>query len=94
MESDIKRVIGASGKTGGKVVGRYVITEDQKIELHLEQFQREFRHMVEFALRIAPYSESELMKKDDLTFFRIVNECEKREREAVERLEKQENERS
>jgi len=33
----------------------------------------------------------DIMKMDYLTFFRVVNECEDREKEAVDRLEKQSN---
>lgn len=91
MESDIKRVVPRNGAASGKVVGRYYIAEDKRIELHIEKFIREFRHMVEFVLRVSPYSLPDIKKLDYLTFFRIVNECEQREREAVERLEKQEN---
>jgi hypothetical protein len=92
MEADIRRVVGRGGETGGKVVGRYYIGEDKKIELHIEKFAREFRHMVEFVLRSSPYTLPDIKKMDYLTFFRVVNECEIREREAVERLEKQGNE--
>ena len=91
MESDIKRVVRSGGDRGGKVVGRYYIAEDKRIELHTEKFEREFRHTVEFVLRSSPYSMPDIMKLDYLTFFRIVNECEIREKEAVDRLEKQSN---
>jgi hypothetical protein len=33
----------------------------------------------------------DVMKLDYLTFFRVVNECEAREKETVDRLEKQSN---
>jgi len=89
MESDIKRVVGRNGAAGGKVVGRYFIAEDKRIELHIEKFSREFRHMREFVLRVSPYTLPDIKAMDYLTFFRVVNECEQREREAVERLEKQ-----
>lgn len=91
MESDIKRVTRTGGPGGGKVVGRYYIGEDKRIELHTEKFEREFRHTVEFVLRSSPYSLPDIMKLDYLTFFRIVNECETREKENIERLEKQGN---
>jgi len=89
MESDIKRVVGRNGAAGGKVVGRYFIAEDKRIELHIEKFAREFRHMREFVLKFSPYVSTDIKAMDYLTFFRVVNECEQREREAVERLEKQ-----
>ena len=91
MESDISRVIRKGGKGSGKVVGRYYIGEDARIELHIEKFEREFRHTVEFVLKTSPYSMPDIMKIDYLTFFRVVNECEDREKEAVDRLEKQSN---
>lgn len=90
MESDIRRVVGAGGARSGKVVGRYFIESDTgRIELHIERFEREFRHMVEFVMRTSPYSKADISKLDYLTFFRIVNECEQREKEAIDRLEKQ-----
>lgn len=87
MEADFRRVVPAKGERGGKVIGRYFAGEDGRIELHLEKFEREFRHTLEFVLRTSPYSEAGILKKDYLTFFRIVGECEQREREAVARLE-------
>jgi len=47
--------------------------------------------MVEFVLRVSPYQMADIKKLDYLTFFRVVNECEQREREAVERLENKDN---
>jgi hypothetical protein len=92
MEADISRVIRKGGKGSGKVVGRYFIGEDARIELHLEKFEREFRHTVEFVLNHSAYKTmQDVMKLDYLTFFRVVNECEAREKETVDRLEKQSN---
>ena len=92
MESDIKRVIRTGGKGGGKVVGRYFIGEEKKIELHVEKFEREFRHTMEFILNHSAYKHmADVFKLDYLTFFRVVNECEQREKENIERLEKQGN---
>lgn len=47
--------------------------------------------MVEFVLRTSPYRMPEIKEMDYMTFFRVVNECEQREKEAVERLENKEN---
>ena len=40
-------------------------------------------------LKASPYQLSDLMKLDFATFFRLANECEDREKEAIDRLEKQ-----
>lgn len=47
---------------------------------------------MEFVLNHSAYKTlPDVMKLDYLTFFRVVNECETREKEAVDRLEKQGN---
>lgn len=91
LESNLKRIIRPGKQRSGKVVGRYYIAEDEggRIELTLDKFNREFRHTVEFVLEKSPYQMPDLMRLDCLTFFRLVNECEQREREAIDRLEKQ-----
>lgn len=90
MVNSLKRVIRAGEPGGGKVVGRYFIAKDaRRIELTLDKFNREFRHTVEFILRTSPYELKDLMALDYMTFFRVANECEDREKEAIDRLEKQ-----
>lgn len=92
MEADVARVTRSNGERSGKVVGRYYIGDDKKIELHLEKFEREFRHTVEFIMNHSAYkTKQDVFGLDYLTFFRVVNECEQREKETVERLEKQSN---
>lgn len=43
-------------------------------------------------MRVKPYTESDLMRKDFLTYFDILQEAEEEERRAIERMEKQNNE--
>lgn len=89
MESVLARIARTNGERRGKIVGRYYIGEDSRIELNIEKFERDFRHTVEFVLKTSPYQLSDLMKLDFATFFRVANECEDREKESVDRLEKQ-----
>lgn len=46
------------------------------------------RHGIEFIMRVKPYTERDLLRKDYLTFLKILKECENEEKKAVERLEK------
>jgi len=40
-------------------------------------------------MRIKPYSESDLLKKDFLTYFDILHDAEEDERKSIERMNKQ-----
>jgi len=40
-------------------------------------------------LRVTSYSESDLLKKDFLTFLKILKESEKKETDAINRIEKE-----
>lgn len=52
--------------------------------------ENDFRLNCEFILSHKPYSESELMRKDVLTFFRLIKEAEKSEKEQIDRMNKTE----
>jgi len=43
---------------------------------------------MEFIMRVKSYTEQDLLKKDFLTFLKLLKESERQETEAVERLEK------
>jgi len=82
MAADFKRVIRPGGPERGQVVGRYSI-EGGKVELLIEKFETDFRRSMEFILSHSPYTESDLRRKDFLTFFRILGDCEAAERDRV-----------
>ena len=50
----------------------------------------DMRRATEFILRVKGcYTESDILKKDYLTFFRLLDEAESEERENIARMEKQ-----
>lgn len=52
--------------------------------------QRDIRLATKFILRVnGVYTESEIMRKDYLTFFRMLDEAEIEEKENIARMEKQ-----
>jgi len=54
-----------------------------------DRVDRDLHHAMEFIMRVKPfYREDDLAKKGFLTFFTMLDECERMEREAVERMEK------
>lgn len=57
--------------------------------MYTDVVDTDVRMACEFILRHKPYTESELLRKDVLTFFRLISECEDAEREQIERLQKQ-----
>lgn len=52
-----------------------------------EKADNDLRHAIEFILRYKPYTESDIMKKDYLTFLRILKEAEIKAQAEIDRLE-------
>ena len=51
-----------------------------------DRFGRDFRHGMEFIMRVRPfYSLADLEKTDYMTFFQLLDECEAEQREAIAR---------
>ena len=51
--------------------------------------RRDLRRATEFILRVKGcYSESDVLRKDYMTFFRLLDEAEEEERSNIERIEK------
>lgn len=75
------------------MVGWYVVEKSEggndRVKMHIEHFEDRFRHTFEFVLRVSPYGAEDLKKMDVLTFFKLVNECEDVEQQAIQRMEKQ-----
>lgn len=57
-----------------------------------DKIDTDLRRAIEFVLRVKPYSEAEILKKDIVTFLRILAEAEQEEIEKAERLKKQADE--
>jgi hypothetical protein len=57
--------------------------------LYTEKSDEDLRHSIEFIMRVKPYTEQDLKRKDYLTFIRILKESEAQEAQAVARLEEQ-----
>lgn len=67
------------------MVGIYAIN-GAKRSLIVDKIDDDFRHSVEFIMQMTKYTETELLKKDFVTFNKILIECEKR---ALKEIEKQ-----
>mgnify|MGYP003545384499 FL=1 len=78
-----------SGKADGRIVGRFHVGGDGRVRPLSEKIDDDFRHSIEFILRVTSYSESDLLKKDFLTFLKILKESEKKETDAINRIEKE-----
>lgn len=54
----------------------------------LEKFDSDFRHGLEFILRVKEvYSESDILRKDYQTYFKMLREAEEQERENIARIQ-------
>ena len=73
----------------GRVIGYYSVDETGRFEQLEDKLKRDFRKSLEFVMRIKPYSESDLLKKDFLTYFDILHDAEEDERKSIERMNKQ-----
>jgi hypothetical protein len=76
----------------GKVVGHYHFEAGLNPVLLADKIDTDLRRAIEFVLRVKPYSEAEILKKDIVTFLRILAEAEQEEIEKAERLKKQADE--
>lgn len=55
-------------------------------EFLTDKIDRDFRHGMEFIMRVRPfYTLTDLVKVDYLTFFQLIEECEAEQREAIAR---------
>lgn len=72
-------------------MGRFYIEENGTVKPYSEKIEDDFRHSVEFILKQTSYTEQDLMRKDFLTFLKILRESESRESDAVKRMESSNN---
>jgi hypothetical protein len=53
-----------------------------------DKFEADIRHSVEFILRVkGVYTEADLMRKDYMTFFKMLQEAEDEEMDRIKRME-------
>lgn len=70
-------------------MGYYFLDEAGRYEPLEDKSKRDFRKSLEFIMRVKPYLEADLLKKDFLTYLDILRDAEEDERKAIERIEKQ-----
>lgn len=92
IQRDIQKHKSGDRSDGGRIIGYYFVGPSGGWEQLADKVARDFRRSLEFIMRVKPYTESDLMRKDFLTYFDILQEAEEEERRAIERMEKQNNE--